>query len=87
MQYRAKEEIKNDPLTEKIIAVCFRVHKTLGPGFNEKIYRNALKVTMKEMLLKCGVEKRYNVEYENKIVGSLIIDFLVEDKIIVEIKL
>lgn len=86
MQYRIKEEIKNDPLTEKIIAACFKVHKTLGPGFNEKIYRNALQIAIEKIPLRCSVEKRYNVEYENKNIGSLIVDLIVEDKIIVEIK-
>jgi GxxExxY protein len=86
MQYRAREDIKNDSVTEKIIAACFNVHKALGPGFNEKIYRNALKLAIENIPFKCSVEKRYNVEYENKVVGNLIVDFIVEDKIIVEIK-
>jgi len=32
-----------DKLTERIIGCCFKVHRVFGPGFNEKIYHNALK--------------------------------------------
>ncbi|MCK4256077.1 GxxExxY protein [candidate division WOR-3 bacterium] len=43
---------ERDPLTERIIACCFKVHRELGPGFNEKIYHNALKLALdKEGLL------------------------------------
>ena len=57
MKYRSKQEIKNDPLTEKIIGACFKVHKSLGPGFNEKIYRNALKIALGNISLTCDMEK------------------------------
>ena len=45
--YADKNEItqmkQTDPLTEKIIGCCFKVHKALGPGFNEKIIRVQIK--------------------------------------------
>ena len=40
------EEI--DSITERIIGCCFEVHKEIGPGFNEKIYHNALKLLLEE---------------------------------------
>jgi len=86
MEYRSKEKIRNDPLTEKIIAACFKVHRALGPGFSERIYRNALMMAIKNIPLKYSVEKNYVVKYENKRVGDLRIDFIIEDKVIVEIK-
>lgn len=86
MKYRSKQEIKNDPITEKIIGACFKVHKSLGPGINEKIYRNALKIALKNISLTCDMEKSYVVTYEEKCVGSLRTDFVVEGKVIVEIK-
>jgi len=48
-----------DPLTEKIIACCFKVHSELGPGFNEGIYHNALKIALKEADLKYQTEKEF----------------------------
>ena len=86
MKYRAKQEIKNDPLTEKIIGACFKVHKSLWPGFNEKIYGNALKIALGNISLTCDMEKSYVVTYEERCIGSLRTDFVVEGKVIIEIK-
>ena len=38
---------KNE-LTEHIIGCCFKIHRELGPGFNEKVYHNALKLLLRE---------------------------------------
>ena len=66
MKYRDKNEIQNDPLTEKIIGACFNVHKTLGPGLKEGIYQNALKIAIRDSSLKCDTEQNYTVEYNGK---------------------
>src|SRR3989338_10639170 len=58
----------------------------LGPGFNEKIYHNALKLALKADNLSYETEKRYEVSYEDKQVGVLRIDLIVEDKVVVEVK-
>ncbi len=75
-----------DPLTEKIIGCCFQVHRDLGPGFNEKIYHNALKLALKKEGLKHQMEKAFKVCYQGVSVGSFNADLIVEDKIIVELK-
>ena len=75
-----------DPLTERIIACCYRIHSELGPGFNEKVYHSALKLAFNQEKLKYETEKRFEVCYQSKKVGSLIVDLVVEDKTIVEIK-
>lgn len=73
-------------MTETIIACCFKVHSELGPGFNEKIYHNALKLALNEVGLSYQTEKEFLVQFQNKKVGSLRLDLLVEDKVIVEVK-
>ncbi len=70
-----------DPLTERIIASCYRVHTVLGPGFNEKIYHNALMLDFNQEELKYETEKRFEVYYQNNKVGKLIIDLVVEGKL------
>lgn len=75
-----------DPLTEQIIACCFKVHNELGPGFNERIYHKALKIALKEDNLKYEIEKEFAIFFEDKKVGSLRLDLIVEDKVIVEVK-
>jgi GxxExxY protein len=86
MKRRAKEEIKNDPLTEKIISACFKVHKEFGSGFNERIYRNALKIALEDLYLKCNTEKTFEVKYQNKWIGDFRVDLIVEDKVVIELK-
>ena len=75
-----------DLLTEKIIGCCFRVHCELGPGFNEKIYHNALIVALKQQELKYETEKSFRVSFQNIPVGSFKADLIVEDKVIVKLK-
>jgi len=75
-----------DHLTRRIIACCYRVHSELGPGFNEKVYHSALNLAFEEVELKHETQKRFEVYYHSKKVGNFIVDLVVEDKIIVEIK-
>ncbi|PIU41656.1 MAG: GxxExxY protein [Candidatus Omnitrophica bacterium CG07_land_8_20_14_0_80_42_15] len=75
-----------DPLTERIIACCFKVHSELGPGFNERLYQNALKIALKEAGLRYEIEKEFIVCFEGKKIGSLRLDLVIDDSIIVEIK-
>ena len=80
-------EIKEkDPLTERIIACCYKVHSELGSGFNENIYQNALKIALKQQGLKYQTEKSFTVFYQGKDVGRFRLDLIIEDKVIVEIK-
>jgi GxxExxY protein len=75
-----------DPLTERIIGCCFKVHGELGPGFNEKIYHNALKLLLEQEELRYQTEKNFEVFYLNKRVGVFRADLVVENKVIIEIK-
>ena len=79
-------EKAKDPLTEKIIACCFRVHNELGPGFAEKIYHKALMIAFEDADLAYEAEKTFNVFFQDKKVGSFRLDLLVESKVIVELK-
>lgn len=75
-----------DPLTEKIIACCFKVHSELGPGFNENIYHNALILALRQASLEYQTEKEFTVFFQDKKIGSLKLDLIVENKVILEIK-
>ena len=75
-----------DPITEKIIAACFSVHSELGPGFSEKVYHNAIKYEFEKRDIRYETEKEFKVNYQAKIVGTLRIDLVVENKVIVEVK-
>ncbi len=73
-------------ITESIIGCAFRVANTLGCGFLEKVYENA----MSHELTKCGMVVRQQapltVHYDDTIVGNYTADLLVDDQVIVELK-
>lgn len=77
---------QNDPLTRRIIACAIEVHRKLGPGLLEKLYKEAMVVEMELNGLK--VEKNVNipVEYKGRLIGEYFIDLLVEDTVILELK-
>src|SRR3989339_1027472 len=77
---------QRDQITEKIIGCCFKVHKVLGPGFNEKIYQNALKIQFEEQGIRFEIEKEYTVDYAGKRIGKFRVDMVVDDRVIVELK-
>ena len=77
---------QTDPLTEKIIGCCFKVHSEIGPGFNERIYQKALQIQFTESNIEHKAEKEYDVRYLDTKIGKFRVDMVVEDKVIVEIK-
>ena len=78
--------MKHEELTEKIIKGFFNVYNTLGYGFLEKVYENALFVELTQMNLKVERQKRISVYYKEHIVGNYAADLVVEDLVICELK-
>jgi len=76
----------NDPITSKIIAAAYKVHNTLGFGFWEKVYENAMCIELKKNGLTVVQQGSLTVFYDEHIVGSFQMDLLVADQIIVELK-
>jgi GxxExxY protein len=73
-------------LTEKIIGAGMRVHRTLGPGLDEKIYENALCLELIAQNLKFTQQQQFPVFYRERIVGNLITDLIVSEMVVVETK-
>ena len=73
-------------ITEKIIGCAFKVSSTLGVGFLEKVYENALAHELRKSGLKVEQQKRISVYYDGVEVGYYDADLIVEDKVIVETK-
>jgi GxxExxY protein len=73
-------------ITYAINGAVFEVNNTLGPGFLEKVYENALLVELKIKGLKAQNQVPITVKYKNEIVGEYFADIIVEDKVIIEIK-
>jgi GxxExxY protein len=78
--------MKHQDLTAKIIQCAYKVHNTLGFGFLETIYQNALLIELKKAGLHAEKEKRIQVYYDNQLVGDYIADIIVEKNVILELK-
>lgn len=78
--------MKYEELTTKIIKAFFKVYNTLGYGFLERVYRNALYYELLEIGINASMEKRVFVYYKTHVVGEYCADLLVEDAIICELK-
>jgi len=73
-------------ITELIIKAFFKVYNTLGYGFLEKVYENAMRIELSKMGLNVLQQKNIKVFYEADQVGDYFADLLINDLIIVELK-
>jgi GxxExxY protein len=78
--------LQDDPLTRKIIACAIEVHKRLGPGLLERLYTEAMVIEMRLASLKVEKNVRIPVEYKGNSIGEYIIDLMVEDTVVLELK-
>lgn len=73
--------------TYEIIGLCMEVHKILGKGFNEIVYKEALQFEFLKKKIPFEREKEYEIEYKDIILSKrYYADFVVFDEIILEIK-
>ncbi len=73
-------------LSYEIVGAAMEVHRSLGSGFLEKVYEEALAIEFSLRGVQYGQQKQIPVYYKGQLVGEYIADFLVEDKIILELK-
>ena len=73
-------------LSDKIIGCAFEVYNTLGNCFLEKVYEHALMVEFEINKIDVVNQAPLKVYYKNQIVGNYFADILVENKIILELK-
>jgi GxxExxY protein len=79
------EEI--EALTEKIIGCAIEVHRILGPGLLESVYRECMMIEMRRECLRFDCEQHVALDYKGqRIRGALKLDLLVEGSIVVELK-
>ena len=82
----APPAIPHQDFTYRIIGCAMKVHNDLGPGLRELHYHRALSQAMEEDGLNFAPQWPFRVEFGDKKVGTLYIDHLVEEKVIVEEK-
>ena len=79
-------DFKYGEITEKIIGAAFRVHNTLGCGFQEVIYQRAMEIEFRLIPLDYAREFEMPIYYLAEQIGTRRVDFFVENKISVELK-
>lgn len=79
-------DYRHSGITRKIIGAVYKVYNTLGYGFLEKVYENALVVELNKAGLDVKQQESITVYYEGKVVGDYVSDIIIEDKVIVEVK-
>lgn len=81
-----EDNYKYSELTKLIIGLAMKVHRKLGPGFPEIIYKRALIIELKKAGLNFVVEKETEIFYDEKSIGSRRVDILVDEKVLLELK-
>jgi GxxExxY protein len=76
----------DDPLTHRIIGFAMKVHRALGPGFLESVYRKALLYELLKAGVRAEEESRVTVLYDGIAVGHFVADLLVERTVVIELK-
>lgn len=75
-----------DVLAEKVIGCAYTVHNTLGPGFLEKVYENALAIELESQGIVVRQQVPIPVTYRGQIVGEYFADILAAGALILELK-
>lgn len=81
-----KKDLLYPELSYDIVGCAYIVYDELGPGHMEKVYQKAMAIAFKEKGLAFTEQIQYPVKFRSEIVGKRILDFHVEEKIIVELK-
>ncbi len=77
---------KHEEITDKIIAAIYKVYNTLGYGFLEKVYENAMVIELRKQGLEVTAQAPITVFYDDHVVGEYFADLFVANAVIVELK-
>lgn len=80
------KDYPHSQLTNKIIGLAIKVHKTIGPGFREKYYQRAMYLELQNSKLKFNREVKIGIPYGRVNLGFHILDFVIDNKIVLELK-
>ena len=73
-------------LSQIVIGAAMNVLNTLRPGLDEKLYERALVIALTKQEIRCEQQKAYDVHYEGELIGTLVPDLIVDDRLIVDPK-
>ena len=73
-------------ITKKIISCAIEVHSLLGPGLLEYLYEEAIEHELKSRDIEYKRQKELEIKYKGNPIGNYRLDYLIENKVIVELK-
>ncbi len=79
-------ELKHEGLTQQIIGIYYEVYNTLGYGFLEKVYENAMMIRLRAAGLTVSQQQPVHVYFDGEIVGEYFADLVVAELVILELK-
>lgn len=85
-QTNNKDKIIYPELSYKIVGILYNIHSELGNKYQEKYYQKAIEIEFKSQKISFKKELPVNLIYKGENIGKYYLDFLIENKIILEIK-
>jgi GxxExxY protein len=73
-------------ITNDVIGAAIAVHRALGPGYEESVYKKAMEIEFRKRRIFFERDLDFPVRYEGHEVGVGNVDFMVEDTVIIELK-
>lgn len=86
MRMYANSKIVYPELSYRVVGTLYKVHSELGNRYQEKYYQRAVELELKKEKIKFIKEISVNLKYQNKTIGKYFLDFLIDNKIILELK-
>jgi GxxExxY protein len=86
VELRKSGKLQDEDLSQEIIGAAIEVHRSLGPGFLESIYEEALCIELDDHGIPYERQKTLEIRYRNHKIGEHRLDLLIASKLVVELK-
>jgi GxxExxY protein len=86
VELRKSGKLQDEELSQEIIGAAIEVHRSLGPGFLESLYEEALCIELDNLRIPYERQKTLEIRYLNHKIGEHRLDLLIASKLVVELK-
>ena len=86
MELRKSGKLQDEELSQEIIGAAIEVHRSLGPGFLESLYEEALCIELDNLRIPYERQKTLEIRYRDHKIGEHRLDLLIASKLVVELK-
>lgn len=86
MELRKSGKLQDEDLSQEIIGAAIEVHRSLGPGFLESLYEEALCIELDNLGIPYERQKTLEIRYRDHKIGEHRLDLLIASKLVVELK-